>query len=128
MRAMQAVLVDTSVWSEHFRKAQPLLVSLLHEGLVVSHELVVEELALSMSPEHLGILDDIASTGLLPTATLDEYLQFVSGFGIAGQKVGCVDVNLLVSCKLANAGLWTLDKHLSTAARNCGIEVFPEES
>ena len=120
---MQAVLIDTSVWSEHFRKPQPLLVALLADGLAASHELVVEELALGVSAQHLNVLDDIIGMGLLPTATLEEYLRFVSRFEITGRKIGCVDTHLLASCKLANAGLYTRDKHLAAAARACGIEV-----
>ena len=121
---MQSVLVDTSVWSMHFRKPQPQLIALLDSGLVFSHELIVEELALSMSARHLNTLNDILGMGLLPTATLDEYLQFISSFGIAGKRIGCVDTHLLISCKLAGAGIWTLDKHLASAAHDCNIEVF----
>ncbi|MCL1891539.1 MAG: VapC toxin family PIN domain ribonuclease [Coriobacteriia bacterium] len=98
--------------------------ALLEQGLVASHELIIEELALGMSARHLDTLADIADMGLLPTATLEEYLQFVSSFEIAGRRIGCVDTHLLVSCKLANAGIWTLDKQLVAAARECKIEVF----
>ncbi|MCL2889249.1 MAG: hypothetical protein FWE65_02365 [Eggerthellaceae bacterium] len=121
---MQSVLVDTSVWSEHFRAAQPLLENLLNDGLVASHELVVEELALSMAAKHLFMLEDIVDMGLLPTASLEEYLNFVSSFEIAGRRIGCVDVHLLASCRLAHAGLWTLDKHLAAAASECGVSIL----
>lgn len=31
------ILVDTSVWGEHFRAGHPRLSSLLHDGLVLPH-------------------------------------------------------------------------------------------
>ncbi|MCL1837772.1 MAG: hypothetical protein FWG47_00430 [Propionibacteriaceae bacterium] len=125
---MREVLVDTSVWSEHFRKPQSPLTDMLANGLVVSHELIIAELALSMSAKHLNILNDIAGLGLLPTATLEEYLHFVTHFQIAGKRIGCVDTHLLVSCKLAEAALWTLDKSLTTAAHESHIEVLRIEA
>jgi predicted nucleic acid-binding protein len=123
---MNSVLVDTSIWSEHFRSPQQQLVSLLESGLVVSHELVIEELALSMSGEHQGVLQDIISLGLLPTVTLQEYLHFVTSRSLSGRRIGCVDTHLLASCVLANAGIYTLDKHLAAAASDCGVFVVTE--
>jgi predicted nucleic acid-binding protein len=121
---MRGVLVDTSVWSEHFRQEQQPLIGLLNEGLVVSHELVIEELALSMSARHLLVLHDIAGQETLPGATMEEYLQFVERHAVAGEGIGCVDTHLLISCKLVGAGLWTFDTHLARAADRCGIDVY----
>ena len=39
------MLVDTSVWVDHLRKANPDLVELLHGGEVVCHPFLVGELA-----------------------------------------------------------------------------------
>ena len=39
------ILVDTSVWIEHFRNADPQLVYLLDGGLVLMHPFVVGEIA-----------------------------------------------------------------------------------
>jgi len=121
---MRGVLVDTSVWSEHFRQEQESLVDLLTQGLVASHELVIEELALSMSAHHLLVLHDIAGLETLPAATMEEYLRFVERYDIAGEGIGCVDTHLLISCKLVGAGLWTFDTHLARAADRCGIDAY----
>ena len=40
------ILVDTSVWIDHFHHSDPVLVSLLHEDEIGSHPLVAEELAM----------------------------------------------------------------------------------
>ena len=44
------ILVDTSVWIDHFRRPIPALVRELGDGSVVSHPFVIGELALG----HLG--------------------------------------------------------------------------
>ena len=40
------ILVDTSVWVGHFRASDPILVDLLERGQVLTHSLVIGELAL----------------------------------------------------------------------------------
>ncbi|PKM38395.1 MAG: hypothetical protein CVV06_00710 [Gammaproteobacteria bacterium HGW-Gammaproteobacteria-10] len=45
------VLVDTSVWIDHFRKKEPALVGLLENGQVLGHPFVRGELALASSPD-----------------------------------------------------------------------------
>lgn len=39
------ILVDTSVWIEHFRRNEPHLVELLRENRVIIHPMVIGELA-----------------------------------------------------------------------------------
>ncbi|MCL1907403.1 MAG: hypothetical protein FWG08_05760 [Propionibacteriaceae bacterium] len=122
---MTSVLVDTSVWSEHFRQSQPALTGLLESGLALTHDLIIEELALSFTARHMFILKDISQLEVLPTASREEYLAFVASHNITGRRIGCVDTHLLISCALSHARIWTLDKHLTQAAQDCGMTVFP---
>jgi predicted nucleic acid-binding protein len=39
------VLVDTSVWIQHFREKQPALESLLEQAEVLTHQFIIGELA-----------------------------------------------------------------------------------
>ena len=50
------VLVDTSVWIDHLRSNEPLLVSLLENTRVLSHPFVRGELALGNLPRRQTIL------------------------------------------------------------------------
>lgn len=39
------ILIDTSVWVDHLRTGEPLLVELLNTGQVLAHPFVIGELA-----------------------------------------------------------------------------------
>jgi len=115
------ILVDTSVWIDHFRRGSDRLAQELERGQVLYHPLVLGELA-------CGNLHDRASTlgllGALPTAaetTHDEALVFVEKHRLMGRGLGYLDVHLLASAALEGAQLWTLDARLADAARQLGL-------
>jgi predicted nucleic acid-binding protein len=111
------ILVDTSVWADHFRSADHQLGKLLSAQLVLTHPFVVGEIA-------MGNLRDRASTleafRLLPEtlrATDEEVLAFVESEGLYGSGIGLIDAHLLVSVRLtAGTRLWTRDKRLARIA------------
>jgi predicted nucleic acid-binding protein len=61
------VLADTSVWIEHFRHREPVLVDLLSHGLVRMHPFVSGELACGNLKDRAAILSDLLA---LPPAKL----------------------------------------------------------
>jgi predicted nucleic acid-binding protein len=111
------VLVDTSVWIEHLRSKEPLLVNLLEHSQVLAHPFVQGELALGNLPQRqniLGLLDNLPQA---PVAFADEINLFIETHALFGLGIGLVDVHLLASVQLAvNAKLWTRDKRLSAVA------------
>lgn len=110
------ILVDTSVWIDHFRRGNTRLASLLESGEVLGHSFVTGELAcgsLRNRREILGLLDE------LPQATAadhGEVRQFVESHRLMGRGLGYVDVNLLAAVMLDGATIWTLDRRLAEAA------------
>ena len=54
------ILVDTGVWSHHFRSREPALEELLRDDLVVTHSWVVGELARVTAERELARLDRTA--------------------------------------------------------------------
>lgn len=56
---MKNVLVDTSVWVDHFRNGNPLLVELLALDRVMSHPMILGEIACGTPPERNRTLRDI---------------------------------------------------------------------
>ena len=68
------ILVDTSVWIDHFHHSDPVLVSLLHEDEIGSHPLVAEELAMGSLRARDDVLKHLAhllgSVTLVPGARL----------------------------------------------------------
>lgn len=115
------ILVDTSIWVDHLRATEPGLVELLKEGSVLTHPLIVEELACGSLPrrkEFLDLLDD------LPQAIMAEHpeiLQFIAAEKLYGTGLGAVDAHLLASARLAGAKVWSKDKALDRAAKRLGL-------
>jgi len=115
------ILVDTSIWIDHFRKGNDALSLLLEQDLVLMHPFIIGELACgSMVNRHeiLGLL------GTLPAAVAaghNEVLQFVEMKHLYGMGIGWIDVHLLASARLLHAPLWTSDARLKRAAESLGI-------
>jgi predicted nucleic acid-binding protein len=121
------VLVDTSVWVDHFRQGNSKLVELLSADLVLVHPLVVAEIACGTPPapraQTLGYLHSLASA---KPATLEEVLALIEREQLFGLGCGLVDVSLLASTLITpQARLWTLDKRLNDLAHRFGIAYTP---
>jgi predicted nucleic acid-binding protein len=116
------VLVDTSVWVNHFRRGEHHLSKLLMDAEVACHSFIIGELACANISNRAEILKLLRSLPLAPAINLDEYLYFVEQNQLYGTGIGFVDVHLLASAKLAGMPLWTNDKKLQHAAS--GLDLF----
>ena len=111
------VLVDTSVWIEHFRHGSPMLVRLLNDGQVASHAAVIGELACG------GLRRPTATLALLHrlpralAASDDEARHFIDQHRLSGRGLGWVDVQLLAAAALSHSQLWTVDRRLHEAGQ-----------
>jgi predicted nucleic acid-binding protein len=115
------MLVDTSVWVDHFRHGDPELATLLERGEVECHPLIIGELAcgnLSARAEILMLLRKLPET---PIIEHDEALIFVDAHKLAGKGLGWIDIHLLASAKLGNTLLWSRDRRLAAEARRIGV-------
>ena len=115
------VLVDTSVWIDHFRRRGPHLAELLAGGLVVSHSAVIGELACGTLRERSRVLQDLQRLPALPHPRPEEALHLVERYRLWGHGLSWTDVLLLSSCRLGGATLWTRDRALITAAIELGV-------
>lgn len=122
------ILVDTSIWVEHFRVGHPVLRRLLERGVVLGHPWVTGELALghlAHRQEVLGLL------GALPPATVvtdSEILAFIVRNDLGGTGIGYVDVHLLAATRLTpHTTLWTADRRLAVGAAQLGVAVDQRE-
>lgn len=112
------ILVDTSVWIDHFRAENRLLSRLLLQGAVVIHEFIIGELAIGNFKNRIEILSLLDSIPKLSKLTHDEFLYFLEQNSFYSKGVGFVDIHLLGSTKLAGVKIWTLDKRLLKLATN----------
>jgi predicted nucleic acid-binding protein len=116
------LLVDTSVWVDHFRRTNKRLSKLLVEAEVLTHQFVVGELAcgnLKNRGQILGLLRELPSAQL---ATHEETLTLLEKRKLMGKGIGWIDAHLLASALLSDAQLWTYDKRLNTGAAEIGVE------
>jgi len=110
------ILVDTSVWIEHFRSGSPELETLLNEGAVACHPFIIGELACGNLKNRGEILSLLKELPLAFCAEDDEVLQFIYDHGQMGKGLGYIDIHLLMSALLTRVPLWTFDKRLHEAS------------
>ena len=110
------ILVDTSVWIEHFRAGSKKLENLLNEGRVVSHMFVIGELACGNLKNRATILSLLQELPMAIRADDEDVLQFIDNHKLAGKGLGYIDIHLLMSAMLTRVSLWTFDKRLHEAA------------
>ena len=115
------IIVDTSVWVDHLRKGDPGLAARLADGEVLTHPLIIEEIACGHLAHRGEILGLIKALPVAPTASHQEVLGFISREALHGTGLGTVDVHLLASTRLAGASIWSRDKALSRAAKKLGV-------
>ncbi len=115
------MLVDTSVWVDHFRRGDPELTQLLESGEVECHPCVIGELAcgnLHARAEILSLLRELPQT---PLVDHDEALIFVDSHRLTQSGLGWIDVHLLASARLGGTLLWSRDRRLAAEARRLGL-------
>ena len=121
------VLVDTSVWVDHFRRANAALVRLVTLDQALTHPMVIVELACGTPPApRTKTLGDMALLGSVRQATLDEVRDFIEREALYGLGCGLVDLVLLCSVLITpNTRLWTMDKRLHELAARFDVSYEP---
>jgi predicted nucleic acid-binding protein len=121
------ILVDTSVWIDHFRKNDPLLIERLIAEEVWIHPFVIAEIALGNLANHKSKLRDLQDLARVTAANDAEMLQFIGHHRLSGKGIGFVDTHLLASLHLTpGIKLWTRDKRLAAVAASMGLAFNPD--
>lgn len=119
---MSRILVDTSVWIDHLRSSDDLLVTLLNNHRVLMHSMIRGELACGHLRHRLQILTLLKHLPHLSEATHDEAMTFIDNKQLMGRGIGFVDVHLLAATVLTpGARIWTRDSRLSAVAQSLEI-------
>jgi hypothetical protein len=111
------VLVDSSVWVDHFRRSDVRLVALLEAGEVLSHPFVIGELACGNLASRRQTLEWLHALPKAEEASADEVLALIERHRLHGTGLGVVDAHLLAAMMLNDVELWTRDQALARAAR-----------
>ena len=116
------MLVDTSVWIDHFRNRNDRLSAQLGAGEVWTHPFVIGELACGSLSERRRVLTLLSALPGAPIAEHDEVMRFVETHGLFGKGLGWIDMHLLRSAQIMQLPFWTLDKRLAAVAHDLGLE------
>lgn len=106
------------MWVDHLRHGDPHMRSFLAAGDIVVHDHIVGELCLGgLSREKLAVFRLMRHCTV---ASHDEVMHLIAERELAGRGLGYVDTHLLAAALIGRLQLWTLDKALQQAARDCG--------
>jgi predicted nucleic acid-binding protein len=115
------ILVDTSVWVDHFRAGDLQLAALLDNAGVLMHPFVAGEIACGNLSNRALTLELLHDLPMAVVAESDEVLAFIESRRIFGTGIGYIDVHLLAAAAVSDAALWTRDKRLRGIARTLGL-------
>jgi predicted nucleic acid-binding protein len=115
------VLVDTSVWIDHFRSPNETLKSLLRTDRVLVHPFVIGELACGNLRNREETLGSLFALPYVKVASDAEAYNFIEIQHLYGAEMGFLDIHLLSACYLTRCELWTRDKALLNAAAKLKI-------
>ena len=116
------ILVDSSVWIDHFRHPNDELAALLSSRVVMVHPFVVGELACGHLTQRNAVLTALARLPSAPVLDHGEVLALVERHRLMSRGIGWVDMHLLASTTVAGrVSLWSRDKRLVAVAAERGI-------
>jgi len=111
------ILVDTSVWIDHFKSAIAALAEALESEDVLVHPFIIGELACGEIRRRSEVLDLLGTLPSSVVATDEEVLHFIENHRLMSKGIGYIDAHLLASVTLTDAArLWTRDKRLGAIA------------
>jgi predicted nucleic acid-binding protein len=116
------VLVDTSVWIEHFRSGNIGLENLLNDGDVACHLFIIGELACGNISNRAEILSLLRALPLTKHAAHEEVMHFIGNYELMGKGLGFIDMHLIASAVLSKVPIWTLDKKLKDVSSRLGLD------
>lgn len=115
-------LVDTSIWIDHLRKTEPLLVDLLERDQVCVHQSIITELALGNLKDRSIFLKALERLMFVRNVDDQGGRYLVEERRLWGRGLSAVDAALLASAVVTpGVSLWTRDKRLRQAARDAGV-------
>jgi predicted nucleic acid-binding protein len=116
------IIVDTSVWIDHFKDGDPGLAKLLDNGQVLTHPFVIGEIALGSLRQRTTVLDALRNLPQALVAGDDEVMIFIERERLFSTGIGYVDAHLLTAARLTPGALiWTKDRRLRDASERMKV-------
>lgn len=120
------ILIDASVWIDHFRRPIARVAELVEIKDVVSHPLIVGEVAMGSLPKRRATLRAMSKLPKLAQASHAEVMALIEWEQLFSQGIGFIDAHLLASVRFTDGCmLWTRDKRLHAQAQRLGLAYRP---
>ena len=120
------ILVDTSIWVNHFREGNPVLEQLLNNGDVMCHPFIIGEIACGNLKNRQEILLLLQNLPEAKKASHREIMYFIEQRNLMGKGLGYIDMHLSASALLTNVRVWTYDNKLNEVNKHLGIRYLAE--
>lgn len=112
------ILIDASVWIDHIRSAESVILELVNARKVLCHPFVIGEIAMGQFRNRRVFLGDLGKLKTAEVADDDEVMTLIERHSLFRRGIGYIDAHLLAAAFLTpEAKLWTRDKRLKDAAK-----------
>ena len=116
------ILVDTSIWVDHFRTTDTVLSEHLSRRLIILHPFVTGELALGHLRPRAETLLRLRAAPPARVVPYDDVLELIETENLVAIGLGYVDAHLLASARSdEGVRLWTRDRRLRAVATTMGL-------
>ncbi|MCJ2073170.1 PIN domain-containing protein [Methylobacterium sp. J-030] len=116
------IVIDTNVWIDHLRNADPVLIALLGDGRPRVHPDVIGEFALGTLRDRTTVLTFLERMPRAQLAEPDEVMRLISDHALHGLGLGDVDAHRLASAKLMpGSRIRTRDRRLAAVSDRLGL-------
>jgi predicted nucleic acid-binding protein len=120
------IVVDTSVWADHFRSADHRLAVLWMDGAILQHPLVTGELAMGNLRGWESVVRQLQHLPQAVHLPEVQVMTFIREHRLMGSGLGLIDAHILASAASApGISLWTRDRRLAAQADRLGIAYSP---
>jgi predicted nucleic acid-binding protein len=115
------ILVDTSVWVDHFHQSDEKLKELLLSNQVCIHPFILGELSCGNIRNRKEVLSLLRTLKSIDLVLDEEVLILIEERKLFGKGLGFIDIHLLASAMIHHVPIWTRDKSLRLVAGQLGF-------
>ena len=116
------IIIDTSVWIDHFRAFNPAVLRLIDASEAGLHPFVLAELALGSLRDRAATLADLTRLPVASVVSNAELLTMIEGRALYSTGLSLADAHLVASALLDEETLiWTNDRRLELVAYRLGV-------
>jgi predicted nucleic acid-binding protein len=115
------ILVDTSVWVDHFHQSDEYLKELLLSNQVCIHPFILGELSCGNIRNRKEVLSLLRTLKSIDLVLDEEVFILIEERKLFGKGLGFIDIHLLASALIHQVPIWTRDKSLRLVAGQLDI-------